>query len=715
MKWKLRTKILLSVGVLIFIVLGITTLMHFQHLKQGYLDALKWLSEAPAKCLTSELVRLADEETLTTALEPVLQQCQTLYHLNEGNKISHLAILDASGKILAHTDKERIGSSLEQSSVMDRLKRHTHTVALDGSTYHVLVPVSSDQGEYLATIDIGVSKEVVEGNVNAMLWQSVMLFIGVLIFSLLVLSFLLHRFITKPIGRLVTVGEQLATGQLVQSFQTAGWRDEISALGTAFHRVTRYLHHVAEMASHISTGVLRGGVQIRSEQDVLGNALYKMLEYLKYIATIAKRISEGDLTEDVQVRSEDDKFGQAIQTMTKGLRVLIEQIKQCADQISSTGALISSLSTHDHSVIQDVHNEIENMASTLQHISTSVDTVVQDMETLSSSVQQSSDSVFLITSSITLIASNAEELTTRSQLTIEALKNAVRGLEKVSEKTDTSARLSQTTIEDALAGQQAFEQVMDSMSTIEQTITTAVDSITGFAERSRDIDRVLEVIREIMERTTLLALNAAIIAAQAGAHGRGFAVVADEIKNLAEGVNVSTKDIASIVQTLQEDTNKVVETIHEGAANVKQGMSRTKQAQEMLEKIIGSAQRSSSVATDIAGALHDVMSTGRRVVGAMEEVGAMTEDFTSAASEQEMNTDQINKEILNINTLTSQVFEETSQQLTGLQKILDVAHDIIALAEQSLQSSQKITGTTEDLSSQANLLLNSVERFKLEE
>ncbi|MCP4403056.1 MAG: hypothetical protein GY801_37840 [bacterium] len=84
--------------------------------------------------------------------------------------------------------------------------------------------------------------------------------------------------------------------------------------------------------------------------------------------------------------------------------------------------------------------------------------------------------------------------------------------------------------------------------------------MTRFEARSQEIDTVLEVIREITDQTSLLALNALIISAQAGVHGRGFAVVAEEIRNLAQGVGASTKSIASIVTTLQQETAEVAHT-----------------------------------------------------------------------------------------------------------------------------------------------------------
>ncbi len=72
------------------------------------------------------------------------------------------------------------------------------------------------------------------------------------------------------------------------------------------------------------------------------------------------------------------------------------------------------------------------------------------------------------------------------------------------------------------------------------------------------------MINEVAEQTSLLALNASIIAAQAGSQGRAFAVLADEIKSLATRVHSSTKEIAAIVKAVQHDSSDAVKTIEQG-------------------------------------------------------------------------------------------------------------------------------------------------------
>ncbi len=71
------------------------------------------------------------------------------------------------------------------------------------------------------------------------------------------------------------------------------------------------------------------------------------------------------------------------------------------------------------------------------------------------------------------------------------------------------------------------------------------------------------MIKELAQRTNLLALNANIEAASAGDAGKGFAVVANEIKELAKQSSTSAEEIAIKVSGIQENSNITEKTIGE--------------------------------------------------------------------------------------------------------------------------------------------------------
>ena len=99
------------------------------------------------------------------------------------------------------------------------------------------------------------------------------------------------------------------------------------------------------------------------------------------------------------------------------------------------------------------------------------------------------------------------------------------------------------------------------------TVSETAAKIQELGESSKRISNIVEVIRQISEQTSLLALNASIEAAHAGEQGRGFAVVADEVSSLAKRVGQSAKDIEDLIATIKDQTSDAVSTMQNGTLN----------------------------------------------------------------------------------------------------------------------------------------------------
>lgn len=717
-KLSLRIKLLFSEGFILCIVLGTSTFIHIQDLRQSYLEAIELRSEALAQSILNEVTTQQKYQKyydmdIDLLLASLSQKCEQIYDLNKDKGIVHLAVISSSNMIAAHNDQELLDMPVESPLLLNHLKRREQLTVLDNTTYHTLIPIFGANETYLGAIDIGIPQHIMKEKEKQLILHSIELFGGFVLLVVFMVFLLVHFTVAKPIRQLVTLGQQLAEGNVVQVAHIQEQGGEIAVIGKMFNSVSAYLNYIAEIASHVTTGELDSNVRLRSDRDILGKAIHNMLHYLKQVASIATKVAEGDLTGRIVVRSENDTFGQAIQKMTQGLHALIVQIRTHSTKIAEIGTHISELAAHDITIVKNVNTSAEEMMTTMREIGANVEEVATNIDTLSTSVEETSASASQMAVSIGHIASNTTELTHQTHHTVDSLKDTVHSLEKVVDSTDVSKKLSQETIQDALMGQQSVEYIMNSMEVLQQTVTTAVDAITRFASRSQDIDTILDVIRNIADQTSLLSLNASIIAAQAGVHGRGFAVVADEIKNLAGGVTISIKNIADIVQTLRQDTDKVVQTIYEGAENVKQSMERTQHARETLQKIISSAERSSTVVTEIATALYELMTTSHTLMRAMEQVNTMTDDITSATNQQKASTNQIKTAISLINEMTSHIQQSTVYQAEGVQHVLTATFDVTNLMNQNLESSQRVGETAKELVSHADSLLKFVERFTL--
>ena len=720
----LRAKILFSISAIIFLVLGGSTILHVRDVREDYISSINLRSEALAQGIVSSILERAHlvlnnmEQPDISRFEPLLSStlihCLKIYELNKDKGISFIAILNNDGKVVTHTERELWNISMKDTSIYPYLQTGKQITVRHEEFFYTLVPVIASKDFQIATIAIGTPYSTLAVKVRELIWQSVLLLAIFQLLAFFAVSLFIHIVLTKPIEQLIASGEELAKGNLIQ-IPMQNQSRELAALSQSFNSISEYMQNLAIVSSQLATGVIADEIQLRSSHDILGQAIHDMLHYLRNVAGIANDVAGGNLTNTIRIRSEKDAFSRVLHAMTEGLRTLVKQLQQSAHQIAETGESIASYAKQDSHIVDLVQRSAEEMSSTMHEMGKSIEEVAQNVDMLSSSTEETSASVSQMASSITHIAGKAKGLTEQTDQTIKFLNETVDVLTGVVSSTDESKQLSQDTIEVARNGQESVEQVIRSVETIERTMTGAVESINRFAERSEDIDTILDVIRNITEQTSLLALNASIIAAQAGTHGRGFAVVAEEIKNLASGVGNSTKDIAIIVQTLQHDTKEVVQSIYEGAENVQQGIERTRQARESLQKILSSAERSSLLVTNIAETLHGLMDNSRQVSVAMDQVDTMTDDITLATNEQEASTKQIEQAIALINEMSSQIQQAFGEQLEGVQRLLESTETVVELIEQNQQSSQRISLTTEELTTQSELLLHSVDRFKLAE
>jgi methyl-accepting chemotaxis protein len=131
-------------------------------------------------------------------------------------------------------------------------------------------------------------------------------------------------------------------------------------------------------------------------------------------------------------------------------------------------------------------------------------------------------------------------------------------------------------------------------------------------DSSQEIASVIKMITAIAAQTNLLALNATIEAARAGDAGKGFAVVASEVKELAQETARATEDIATRVDTIQQDTAGAVTAIGEisaviGEINAFQTTiaaaveEQTATTNEMNRNVAQAADGSRQIASSITG------------------------------------------------------------------------------------------------------------------
>ena len=199
-----------------------------------------------------------------------------------------------------------------------------------------------------------------------------------------------------------------------------------------------------------------------------------------------------------------------------------------------------------------------------------------------------------------------------------AINEIAVSIDEVSINSLESADVAQRSVLIAHNGAEIVRQTIEGMDNIRNQIQETSKRIKRLGESSQEIGNIVELINDISEQTNILALNAAIQAASAGEAGRGFAVVADEVQSLAERASNATKQIETLVQTIQSDTNEAVSSMEQTTAEVVDGAKRAENAgdalteieavsndlAELIQNISESAKQQSVAATNISGTMN---------------------------------------------------------------------------------------------------------------
>ncbi len=268
-------------------------------------------------------------------------------------------------------------------------------------------------------------------------------------------------------------------------------------------------------------------------------------------------------------------------------------------------------------------------------------------------VVQIKDASSTLASASTEISSSAEELAAGTQQQSMQANEVAAAVEQMAEITRNNTENAKNTAlharsnsEIAKEGAEIVRQTVKKMNEISRVVSSAAEIVTRLGNASSQINEIISVINEIAEQTNLLALNAAIEAARAGEHGKGFAVVADEVRKLAERTTQATKEIETMIRSIQKETKEAVQSMENGTQEVVEGIELANRAGEALDKIEQSAQK----------------------------VGEFVEMISVSSEEQYSAISQIAK---NIDSITAVVKESS----TGIQEIARSAAELSRLTE----------------------------------
>nr|WP_121103888.1 methyl-accepting chemotaxis protein [Pseudomonas sp. WPR_5_2] len=311
----------------------------------------------------------------------------------------------------------------------------------------------------------------------------------------------------------------------------------------------------------------------------------------------AEQIAEGNLTRPITVDGEDEagRLLQAMSRMQDKLRDTLQRISGSATQLASAAEELNSVTDESARGLTQQNNEIEQAA-----------TAVNEM-----------------TSAVEEVARNAVS-------TSEASKNAT-----------TSAG----------DGRDLVQETVSAIERMSADVQSTATLISDLANESRDIGKVLDVIRGLADQTNLLALNAAIEAARAGEAGRGFAVVADEVRALAHRTQQSTSEIERMIGSIQSGTEHAVDSMRNSTERAESTLNIARGAGMSLDTINSAIVEINERNLVIASATEEQAQVAREVDRNLVNIRDLSVQSATGANQTSAASSELSRLALDLNNM----------------------------------------------------------------
>ena len=561
---------------------------------------------------------------------------------------------------------------------------------LAGQDYYQGRCALQNEQETMGAITVSLSQEFEQREIDKII-VTVLVVAGIALVAAIGLSLLFSRKTIGDIHDIVNVIAVAAAGDL-RRLTTVRTRDELGLLAQKLNQMIAQLRTISGNVQHASDGVHGTADTILRQMTVLIHHMEQQAASVDYASTA------------------------------------VEQVNHFIDRVAQNSKELLTASADIFAAIQETRASVEEVANSTGQLTT-------NLYLISSSVDQ-------VNHSVKRVSENTGHLAAIAQQTETEMQRIGRLFQEVSQNAAQTQQLAQETMNAATEGQVSVDASLQGMAELKAVAANTAQIIREVNSWGEQVSSILNIVDEITAQTSLLALNASIISAQAGAHGRGFAVVAGEIKELATRTKTSTKEIDTLVRKLQMKTEEGVKHTEEGIEKAEQGMRLAYAVKAALNTILARATDSSNRAADTAAAMQQTTASSQQINTLMTRVTEMVASIKQAQQTQEQDIEQVFQAVENLSGMSEEVnrstleqnkaaeqimtgmgrvtsqFEDISTQTTELKRnseqMVAAMHTIESTTTEILQNAGEISGeTVKNLVAQSTLLQNIVQIFKV--
>lgn len=286
-------------------------------------------------------------------------------------------------------------------------------------------------------------------------------------------------------------------------------------------------------------------------------------EFVPHYQTLA------DASRYLSARSEDGL--QAAQKARTDVDGMHEKQQAVIGQVES----LNSRSQDEAAISRELSASLEEMAGALEHSSQKFLETTRNVDEMVSSIQNAT--------------SEAEQMSRVTENTARDLDQIGEALDRLRAGVAGNAESSAAVKQDAEQGVRVVQSFTSEMDRIDEESQKAILAMQRLSRQTVEVTKIIEVIKDLVSDTELLAFNAAIIAAKAGSEGRGFSVVAEEIRDLADRTTTSADEIEAIIKSIRKDTEQVNTSVESTGHFIGRGKELSLSTAQALSKIVDSS------------------------------------------------------------------------------------------------------------------------------
>jgi methyl-accepting chemotaxis protein len=492
---------------------------------------------------------------------------------------------------------------------------------------------------------------------------------------------------------------------------------------------------------------------------------------VKMVLRSTMKVADGDLTRGEIIFAQDelgDLYG-AVLTVKSNTKAIISKISSYTKNVSEViqgvqdaSDFLLKVAAHQDEMVMEAIESINYIDDFTEKLKNSTETLANESEIASATVTQfavtiaqvkdsmhkllrmaesSSSAIVEMNSSIAEISNNLSSL----KVFGEEMDETIVTLKEISDSLREFLSSMQLIIEESVAknsfSKAGVEQVLEVLNEATNIFGKLSKENIDNSYKLEEILNIINLIDDYLDQTDVLALNAAIIAAQTDMKDRGIGVIADEIKDISEKINSAAGKISSITteavlkikeqEELSSFTNKKISSatakmeskfenskelsllLGKGKTQVAEALSKIKEHDIHTRNLLERYKLFLNQISSIFGAIEEQKKNSNELARISTEIKDMAEIVSNATREQTAGANQIATSSERINEFASNTRESVGKLKDSLQKVLYLTNELNTNTFLTNSRAKELNNVVDTVSNEMKHLKEEVRRFQL--